>query len=206
LHPVTVEPTGMIAFASLGLIVNSIIVLTLRGNSENMNIKSVFLHFTGDALADIGVLLGGALICFSGWSGIDTLLSAILSCLILRSAIKMTIVGIKIILEAAPEKIAITDVKQSITDINGVVAVSDIHIWSLSMETLAMTAHVCIPDSDIGKSEVILHDIQHLLKQRFNIGHSTIQFEHNPCSSCFHSKPDHQSKCDMCIDNCSEVN
>jgi cobalt-zinc-cadmium efflux system protein len=205
-HPVSVEPTGMIAFAILGLAINSIIVFILQGNSENMNVKSVFLHFVGDALADIGVLLGGTIIYFTGYFNIDTLLSAVLSCLILKSAVKMTIIGIKVILEAAPDGMSVHDLKQAVQSIHGVVTVKDLHVWSLSMEKLTMTAHVCIQESEFKDCEIILHNIQDLLLERFNIVHSVIQFEHSPCSSCYHSKPDHRTQCAMCIDEFSQSN
>nr|WP_242833141.1 cation transporter [Desulfosporosinus acidiphilus] len=81
------------------MIVNLLIVLNLRQNTQNLNVKSAFLHFAGDALADLGVLIGGVIIYFTHWSRIDTLLSSILACLILRSAI---VKPIKIIVVVHP--------------------------------------------------------------------------------------------------------
>lgn len=57
LRPVIVEPRGMILVAITGMIVNLLIVLNLRQNTNNLNVKSAFLHFAGDALADLGVLI-----------------------------------------------------------------------------------------------------------------------------------------------------
>jgi cobalt-zinc-cadmium efflux system protein len=201
-NPVDVQPVGMIIFSILGLIVNTIIVLNLKENSSNMNVKSVFLHFLGDALSDIGVLIGGVIIYFTHLSGVDTLLSSILACLILRNAFKMAVECIKILLEAAPEEVCIDDLKKSIKELGGIVEVTDVHIWSLSKEILSMTAHISLKEYNIGNCEVKLHDIQHLLKDKFNIDHSTIQFEQCTCGSCFHSKADHQYCCNMCIDKC----
>ena len=201
LNPVAVEPKGMIVFAILGLAANSMILLFLRGNRNNMNVKSAFLHFLGDALADVGVLLGGIIIYFTGWMGIDTLLSAILACLILRSAVKMSLECISIFLEAAPKGINPKEVKDNIVALPGVEDVRDLHVWSLSNEVLSMTAHVSVVETDLVKCEELLHEIQHLLHDRFNINHSTVQFEHIPCSSCYHSKKDHITHCLMCIDS-----
>jgi len=201
-NPVNVEPAGMIILSIFGLIVNTIVVLNLRNNSNNMNVKSVFLHFMGDALSDIGVLIGGIIIYFTHLPGVDTLLSAILACLILRNAFKMTIECVKILLEAAPEEISIDNLKKSIKDLGEIIEITDIHIWSLSKEVLSMTAHISIRGCSIENCEVKLHEIQHLLKDKFNIDHSTIQFEKITCGSCFHSKPDHKYCCNMCIDKC----
>lgn len=203
LHPVAIEPKGMMIFAILGLAVNTFIILNLKDN-HNMNVRSAFLHFMGDALADIGVLTGGIIIYFTGWMGIDTLLSAMLACLILKSALKMTIECINIFLEAAPKNISIEQIKERIQSIEGVLAVNDVHVWSLSVEVLAMTGHICVQDCSLKECEEILHNIQHLLQDDFGIGHSTIQFESSPCSSCFHSKSDHGFSCNMCIDQCPE--
>ena len=142
------------------------------------------------------------IIYFTHLSGVDTLLSSILACLILRNAFKMTIECIKILLEAAPEEISIDNLKKSIKGLGGIVEVTDIHIWSLSKEILSMTAHISLKEYNIGNCEAKLHDIQHLLKDKFNIDHSTIQFERCTCGSCFHSKPDHKYCCNMCIDKC----
>lgn len=200
IRPESIEPSGMIVFSILGLIVNLIIIGRLRGNSENANVRSVLLHFLGDALSDIGVLIGGAVILFTGWYGMDTLLSALLACLILRGAVNMTIACVKVLLEAAPECISTDALRDAVQGVPGVVAVTDTHVWSLSMETHAMTAHVCIDADHAEISEQILHEIQHLLLDEFNIEHSTLQIERRPCSSCYHSKADHASGCSLCID------
>lgn len=205
-NPIDIAPEGMIIFSILGLVINTIVVFNLGNKSDNLNVRSVFLHFLGDALSDIGVLIGGIIIYFTHLSGIDTLLSAILACLILRNAFKMTLECIKILLEAAPEEISIDDLKKSIKDLGGIIEITDIHIWSLSKEILSLTAHISIKECAIENCESKLHDIQHLLKDKFNIDHSTIQFEHSTCCSCFHSKPDHNYCCTMCIDKCANKN
>lgn len=201
LNPVEVESTLMLIFSGLGIIVNAIILLNLRSNSKNINVKSALLHFMGDAVADVSVLIGAIVIYFSGITVIDTLLSAILSILILRSAVKMAIDCIKIFLEATPKNISLKEVKYSIKSIEKVIDVKDLHVWSLSQEVVAMTAHISTTEKDLEERENLLHQIQHLLKDKFNIAHSTIQLENSPCSSCFHNKPDHQEKCSLCIDS-----
>lgn len=205
LHPTHVDPGGMILLAIFGLILNSIIILGLRADTKNINVKSVFIHFLGDALSDCGVLLGGIIIFYTGLNGVDTLLSAILACLILGNALKMTMECIKILLEKAPSNISVEELIESLKQINGVVSVTDLHIWSLSMENIAMTAHVCFESAQVSDCEAVLHRMQDLLREKYGIDHSTIQFEHSTCSSCYHSKPNHCKHCSMCIDSCSDL-
>ena len=200
MHPSEIKPEGMIVLSILGMVINLVIIRILGSHSKNANIKSVFLHFMGDALSDAGVFIGGMIIFFTGKQGIDTLLSAILACLILGNAIRMSHDCFKILLEAVPKNFSIDELKLAIIKIPGIVDVRDIHVWSLSMETLAMTAHICIREADMEFYEKILHNVQHMMKDQFDIEHSAIQIEHLPCSSCYHSKPDHHFGCNMCVD------
>ncbi|AFM40392.1 cation diffusion facilitator family transporter [Desulfosporosinus acidiphilus SJ4] len=202
LNPVAVEPKGMIFVAIVGMIVNLLIVLNLRQNTQNLNVKSAFLHFAGDALADLGVLIGGVIIYFTDWSRIDTLLSAILGGLILRSAVKMTKECIHIFLESVPKHISIDELRKTMLNIDGIRGITDIHVWAISQEVIAMTAHVWVKDLSKEQMANLLHNIQHTSYEQFGIEHTTIQFEDCPCSSCFHSKHDHQHQCSLCIDLC----
>lgn len=206
LNPVPVESTMMIFFSALGITVNILILLTLRGNSENMNVRSALLHFIGDAIGDASVLIGAIVIYFTGINFIDTLLSVILSILILRSAIKMAIECVKIFLEAVPNSISIEDVKDEIKSFNKVIDVKDVHVWSLSKEVIAMTAHICLCEPQVKNCEKLLHEIQQGLKDKFNISHTTIQIENEVCCSCFHSKRDHGNSCNLCTDKCPDKN
>ncbi|MCF8010232.1 MAG: cation diffusion facilitator family transporter [Clostridiales bacterium] len=201
LNPVEVEPEGMMLLAVLGLVINSIIVFSLKSNSTNLNVKSAFLHFIGDALADVGVLVGGLLIYFTGWTGVDTLLSAVLGCFILKNAVKMSKRCINIFLEAAPDDISINKMKERLKSIEKIYEVTDLHVWSLTAEVPLLTAHVCVEEENLKKCEEILFEIQSLLKNEFNIEHSTIQFEHAPCSSCYFNYVNKLPGCVMCIDS-----
>ncbi len=201
LNPVPVESTLMIIFSALGIVVNALILLNLKNNANNINVKSALLHFIGDIIADISVLVGAIVIYFSGITVIDTLLSAILSVLILRSAVKMAIDCIKIFLEATPKNISLDKLKESVKSLDKVIEIKDLHVWSLSQEVIAMTAHISTTEDDLEAREDLIHEIQHLLKDKFDISHSTIQLESNPCSTCFHNKPDHRGECPLCIDS-----
>lgn len=199
-HPVPVESSLMIIFSGLGIIINTLILFNLRSNAENINVKSALLHFMGDAVADISVLIGAVIIYFSGITVIDTFLSAVLSILILKSAVKMALECIQIFLEAVPKNISLKELQQAIEKVDKIISVKDLHVWSLSQEVVAMTAHVSTTENDLIARENLIHEIQHLLRNEFNITHSTIQLENSPCSSCFHNKPDHKEKCALCID------
>lgn len=199
-NPVIVESKTMMIFSILGIIVNIIIYLNLRGDSNNMNVKTALLHFIGDGLADLFVLIGAIIIYFTKIMFIDVFLSAILSIIIMRSAIKMFIECVKIFLEAVPEEIIIEDLEEELLKVENIIAIRDIHVWSLSKEMISLTAIISTSIDDPIMRENLIHELQHLLRDSFNIVHSTIQLERSPCSSCYHSKEDHNEECTMCID------
>ena len=96
----------------------------------------------------------------------------------------------------------ILELRSSILAIDGVQGVNDIHVWSLSREVTAMTAHALVTELDKEQTLELLHKIQHTSYEEFGIAHTTIQFEYCACSSCFHNKIDHKKQCSMCIDLC----
>lgn len=184
LHPAKVEPAGMISVAVLGLLVNTVIVFFLHDGTENINIKSSFLHFIGDALADFGVLLGGVIIYFTGWIGVDTMLSALLACLILRGAVTMSRECLEIFLEKTPREIDLEALCAALCSVPEITAVNDIHVWSISKERRTMTAHLAVDNAELEKTEMIIQKVQEILEERFKIHYSTIQLERERCASC----------------------
>lgn len=199
LNPAPVHPEGMLIIAILGLICNMFIAFNLRSTGNNLNIKSAFLHFLGDALADLGVLIGSLVIYFTGYQGVDTLLSGVLGCLIMGSALKMSRETLLILLERVPADIEPKVVIKQITGVDGVRTVRDLHIWSLTGDYIALCAVVCVRNVTIAESEGILKNIQQVLKDQFGIIHATIQFETVPCRSCFH---DEKVRKQLCINSC----
>lgn len=199
LHPTPIHPQGMLIIGIIGLICNALIAFNLRTTGNNLNIKSAFLHFIGDALADLGVIIGSLVIYFTGYQGVDTLLSGLLGCMILGSALKMSRETLLILLERVPARVRPQEVIQELDALSGVNTVRDLHIWSLTGDYVAMCAVVCIKNVTIAESEKLLHSIQQRLKERFGIVHTTIQFETVPCKSCCHDK---EVRKQLCINNC----
>jgi cobalt-zinc-cadmium efflux system protein len=195
LHPVEVEPDGMVFFSILGLVVNFIIIFKLRDGQKNINLKSVFFHFMGDTLADLGVLIGGLIIKHTGWYRIDTGLSALLACFILRSAMVMAEECLKIFLEAAPADLSIPKIKEFLKKIPGVIEITELHIWSLSLENLILTVHIRISTVSVAEINEIIREIQHGLSECFNIAHSTIQVEPIVGGESFYYRPAHLQEC-----------
>ena len=198
-NPQPVAVGGMFILAVLGLASNILIIWCLQGGEKNLNVKSALLHFIGDALASVGVIIGGIVIYFTGWYPADTIISALIGGMILKGAWEMLVEIVQILLEGVPPSIDVRELTQNLRKIEKVKDVTDIHVWSLSSEQIAMSAHVCVENITIEESYTILQRIQKMLRQEYNIGHTTIQFEAFPCASCFHGLEGYA--CALCIDS-----
>lgn len=189
--PQPVESGGMFVMAIIGMLVNGSIVMILRkGAKYNLNVRSTWLHFMGDIAADIGVLLGGIIIYFTGWYSIDTLLSAILGLTILRGAVIMLKDITFILLEGIPGNLSVNEIAASLQQLPNITAARDIHVWYLAEEEVILSAHIEIAnDILLSHTGPMLSQIKALLFEKFHITHIHIQFELHECSDCYDRAP-----------------
>lgn len=191
LKPEAVHESTMIVVAGLGIIVNLGILIALKrsGDSHDLNIRAAAVHMLGDALSSVAIVIGAIAIRYTGWLLIDPTLSILIAVLIIWSAIDVTRESLNILLEGLPRGLALKAVTNAMREVDGVVDVHDLHIWSLGSSAHALSCHVLIEDVPPSESDCILKSINGVLATRFHIHHSTIQFEHarcalseNPCS------------------------
>ena len=132
------------------------VTLWLRGEQKsNINIRSVFWHTLGDALASLGVIVGGLIILLTGRFLVDPIISVLISLIILYAAWSIFREGFRVLLEAAPKDIDIVSMVEDLKQIPGVKDVHDIHVWSISPELRAMNGHILI--EDISTSQACRH-------------------------------------------------
>jgi cobalt-zinc-cadmium efflux system protein len=188
LHPENIEPAGMTLLATLGIVISAVIVYLVNdGAKNNLNMRSVWLHFAGETVASLGVLIGGVVIYYTGWYWVDTLMSGVLGLTILRGAFVMLHDITIILLEGIPNKLSITDIANCLKCIPNINAARDIHIWCLAEENVALSAHIEVSsDVRISQTEPLLIEIKDMLALKFNITHVNIQFELHECSDCHH--------------------
>lgn len=183
LAPRAVDERTMLWVAGLGLLVNVAIMWGLRaGRKHDLNVRAAFLHMLGDALGSIGIIAGALLIRRTQWLWIDPLLSALIGALIVWTAWDVIKDSLNILLEGLPRGIRLNSVAEAIRQVEGVLGVHDLHIWSLGSSTHALSCHVVICDLPLSASGAILERINQELARRFHIHHTTIQFEHEVCA------------------------
>src|SRR5580704_11739752 len=179
--PVAVQPRIMMIVAAAGVVMNGAIAALLWGVARDVNLRSAFLHMAGDTLSTAAVIAGGVGILVTGQNWIDPVLSLLIAALILWSSIGIVRETLNILLEGTPRDCSLPEIRAGMEAVEGVINVHDLHVWSLGSNSRALACHVCIDDIPPSESACILVNINHVLKDHFNICHSTIQFEHTGC-------------------------
>jgi cobalt-zinc-cadmium efflux system protein len=174
----------MMIVAAAGLIVNLFVALWLKEErAENINVRSAFWHAAGDALASVGVIVGGVIITLSGLNIADPIIGAIIGLIIVVGAVGIFRDGVRVLLEAVPTHVIVDSLVNEILAIPGVLDIHDVHVWSITPEIHAMSGHVLIADQAVSDAASIQQNVENLLHNKFRILHSTLQFECQNCES-----------------------
>jgi cobalt-zinc-cadmium efflux system protein len=173
-EPPHVEAGGMLAVAVVGLCVNlvSLYILT-RGEGHSLNERGAMLHVLGDALGSVGAITAALVIHFTGWFLADSIVSALIGLLILRSTWELLREVVNILMEGTPIHLSFDEVHREMLAVPGVAAVTDLHMWSLASGFDAVSAHVAVPEPERG--EAVRRQLKALLRERFGIRHSTLE-------------------------------
>jgi cobalt-zinc-cadmium efflux system protein len=179
--PVAVQPRLMMIVAAAGVLMNGVIAALLWGVARDVNLRSAFIHMAGDTLSTAAVIVGGAGILFTGQNWIDPVLSLIIAALILWSSVGIVRETLNILLEGTPRGVNLIEIRTEMEAVSGVLNVHDLHCWNIGSQSRALACHVTIEDIPPSASAAILRQVNHILKEHFDICHSTIQFEDRNC-------------------------
>ena len=192
MDPAPVQGGLVIATALVAIAINAFVILTLRGDGDNLNLRAAMLHLTGDVAASVGVVIAGAVILLTGWLPIDPLLSLAIAALIAYGAWGIVRETVNLLLEGTPREVDLAAVRTEITGTKLVTGVHDLHVWALSSDELALSCHIVIDDTSLGDAEHVVRDLESKLCDRFAIGHTTIQVEScHPCGEINHGAGEH---------------
>ena len=176
-HPPHVEGTGMLIVASAGLAVNLLIAaLLFRDRRENLNIRSAFIHVIADALGSAGAILAALVILATGLNWVDPLVSVLIGFLILFSSWELLKESVHILMEGVPTGMQIRDIEETLLEQDCVCCVYDLHVWSITSNRHALSAHVVLSDLTEDRNQV-LKRLNTVLVDKFHIDHTTIQIE-----------------------------
>jgi cobalt-zinc-cadmium efflux system protein len=178
--PPPVAGATVMAVAAVGIVLNGLSAWLLHaGSHDDLSRRSAFLHMLGDAAVAAGVLISGALILVTGWSWLDPVVSLLIVAVILVSTWGLLRDSLHLSLDGVPAGVNSSAVFSYLADQHGVTDVHDLHIWALSTTTVALTAHLVVPDGT--SDESLLGSLTPALKKRFRIDHATLQIERGRC-------------------------
>ncbi len=173
--PHVIEGPLFAGVALAGLVVNLVALRLLRHESHgNLNARAAYLHVLGDLLGSVGALLAAVIVIFTGFTLADPIVSVLISLLIIAGSWRLLRESVEILLESAPAHIPLQDVERRMRGVEGVIAVHDLHVWTLTSGVVAMSGHVVVPD--LGSHPRVLTAVQREVRE-IGIGHVTIQVE-----------------------------
>lgn len=180
LSPPEIRTLEMMVVASVGLGVNLFVTISLRGHHD-LNIRGAYLHVLGDTLSSFAVITGGAVIFLTGYYIVDPALSILISIVIIYSSLRLLKESVDILMERTPKHIDIEKLKKEILDVEGVLGMHDLHVWSICSNVHALNAHLMVDSISVKDTENITWEVNKRLLMRYNIRHTTLQFE---CTDC----------------------
>ena len=183
-NPSLISGSLMLIVASIGLLANiSGTLLLKKGSKDNLNLRAAYFHLLSDAVSSLAVIIGAIFIIIFQIYWIDPLLTILISLYILKEAYKITKEAIEILIMSAPREIDVNKIKKEIETLEGIVNIHHIHIWKLNDNQIHFETHVEVNDSLVSELMPLKEEIENILKQSFNVSHTTIQFEISKCKN-----------------------
>lgn len=174
--PPAVESTPMLVVAIAGLAVNLFSAgVLMAGAKESLNVRGAFLEVVGDLLGSVGAIVAAVILITTGWRYADPLLAAFVAVLIVPRALMLLKETLDVLLESTPKHLDFEAVVQAMLDDPEVDSVHDLHIWTVTSGFVALSGHVNV-SAGTAESSVLVR-LYHLLHERFDIDHVTLQVE-----------------------------
>jgi cobalt-zinc-cadmium efflux system protein len=181
MSPEDVHAPIMIWVAAIALIIDTGTALLLRTHaSSSENMRAAFLHNVLDALASLAVIIGGVAIFYKGWNWIDPALSLVISLYVIIHGYHAMKNTIHLLMQGTPKNIDREALIATLKAHDHVRDIHHVHVWQIHEHKTALEAHVVI--DDLNQMESVKHSLKALLKEKFVISHSTLEFENQKIS------------------------
>jgi len=166
----------MLAVAVVGLGVNLVSMKLLAGgSSESLNVKGAYFEVLSDMLGSLGVIVAAIVVLVTGWTIVDPIVGAGIGLFIVPRTWSLLKQAVHILLEGTPPEVDLKLLRAKLADLPGVVAVDDLHVWTITSGLDAMSCHLVI--DDMTKSAGILTAASGVMRSEFGLTHTTIQIE-----------------------------
>jgi len=172
-----------VALAAFAINAGAGFALREKGSSD-LNMRSALLHMTGDAVASLGVAVAGLVILVTGrFLWLDPIMSMGIGVLIAVEAFQLVRQAAEVLLESTPRDVNLDRLTETMSDVEGVETVHDLHVWSLSSEVRALSAHLVLAGHpSLEEAQVVGDRVKSAVAAPFSIAHSTLELECEPCA------------------------
>ncbi len=172
-HPINGEAMMWIAVG--GLVVNLLGLRILHGSrADSLNLRGAWLHVLADTLGSVQAILAGLLVWRLGWLWADPVASVLIALLVAGSAWKLLAESVHVLLEGTPSRLDEPEIRAALLDVEGVVEVHDLHVWTITSGFDALSVHARVEGRD---RDSVLDELRITLRERFQLDHATIQLE-----------------------------
>ena len=176
LDPQPVEGWTVVALAGIALVVDlATVMLTYRMARQSMNIRAAFIHNLSDAMASLGVIVGGVLILTFGWHFVDAIVTLAIAGYILAHAGLEIPKAIHILMQGVPRDLDVANVTEDLKQVDGVIDIHHVHIWHIDEHRRSFEGHIVVETP--ARMERIKLSLRKRLADEFDITHSTLEFE-----------------------------
>ncbi len=178
-NPRKIDFGSMFFIALVGLIFNIVITWILFSSTKkenNINIKSAMLHFLGDLLNSVGVVISSIIIYFTNFIYIDIIMSVVISVIIFTGGYKISKEAFFILMEAVPSEVDLNMLRNELLNIDGIKNIHELHVWKNDNEEISFTAHILLDNYEKHNNYRIINEIKEKLAV-YDIFHMTVQIE-----------------------------
>lgn len=175
-EPLDIDLLPMFILGCLGLAGNLAGMRLLHHHAHtNLNVRGAYLEVFADMLASVGVLAAAALTYFFSWKRADAVISLGIALFILPRIFILLREATEVLLESAPRGMDVDAVRRALEAEADVVAVHDLHVWTIASGRVCLSAHIVSRTS--ADRDRLLKATNQVLRDRFGVGHTTLQVE-----------------------------
>lgn len=197
LDPTEVRGGLVVTAAAAAAVVNTVAARVLHGHDHDLNMRSAFLHAAADAAVSLGVAASGAVILVTGrFDRLDPAVSLVVAAAIAWHALRLARATTEVLLEATPAGLPVGELAAAMAAVDGVEAVHDLHVWSLSSDVRALSAHLVLRGHPtLEEAQEVAGRVKAAIAEPYGIAHATLELE---CETCL--PPEVADACDLDAD------
>ncbi|MBI9059837.1 MAG: cation transporter [Labilibaculum sp.] len=171
----------VMALGGLSILLNWLsMLLVKKGAKDNMNMRAAYLHLLSDMISSVAVVLGGLAMYLWEIPWVDSIISIVIALYLVYSSWGLVKESVRILMQFAPLHINLDDIHEKIQELDGIENMHHVHVWQLDDKQVNFEAHISFKqDLKLSEVNLILHQLEHILHDDFEINHVTLQPELN---------------------------